>query len=30
VKWHLHNVYSKLGVKSRGQAVALGMQMGLL
>jgi LuxR family maltose regulon positive regulatory protein len=30
VKWHLHNVYSKLGVKSRGEAVALAVQTGLV
>lgn len=30
VKWHLHNVYSKLGVKSRGEAVALAAQTGLV
>jgi ATP/maltotriose-dependent transcriptional regulator MalT len=30
VKWHLHNVYSKLGVKSRGEAVAMAAQTGLL
>ncbi|MGQ0620730.1 MAG: LuxR C-terminal-related transcriptional regulator [Panacagrimonas sp.] len=30
VKWHLHNVYSKLGVRSRGAALALASQRGLL
>ncbi|WP_428424389.1 LuxR C-terminal-related transcriptional regulator [Methylibium sp.] len=29
VKWHLHNLYSKLGVRSRGAAVARASQMGL-
>lgn len=30
VKWHLGNVYSKLGVKKRTQAVANGRQLGLI
>ena len=30
IKWHLHNVYSKLGVRSRGEAVARAMQCGLI
>lgn len=30
VKWHLHNVYEKLGVGSRGAAVAQAVQLGLL
>jgi LuxR family maltose regulon positive regulatory protein len=30
VKWHLHNVYGKLSVKSRGEAVAKSMKLGLI
>jgi len=30
VKWHLHNVYCKLGVRSRGAAVARASQLGLV
>lgn len=30
VKWHLHNVYSKLGVGSRGAAVAYAIKKGLV
>ena len=30
VKWHLSNVYSKLGVKKRTQAIAKGQYMGLI
>lgn len=30
IKWHLHNVYEKLGVGSRGAAVAAAIQMGLV
>ena len=30
VKWHLHNVYSKLGVGSRGAALAAAIRMGLI
>jgi LuxR family maltose regulon positive regulatory protein len=30
VKWHLHNVYGKLGVRSRGAAVARAAQLGLI
>lgn len=30
VKWHLHNVYGKLGVGTRGAAVATAVQMGLI
>lgn len=30
VKWHLHNVYEKLGVGSRGSAVAVAVREGLL
>lgn len=30
VKWHLHNVYSKLGVGSRGAAVAYAIKSGLI
>lgn len=30
VKWHLHNVYSKLGVGNRGAALATALRMGLL
>lgn len=30
IKWHLHNVYEKLGVGSRGAAVATAVQMGLV
>ena len=30
VKWHIQNVYSKLGVHRRTQAVARGRELGLL
>lgn len=30
IKWHLHNIYSKLGVGSRGAAVARSIQQGLV
>jgi LuxR family maltose regulon positive regulatory protein len=30
VKWHLHNIYGKLGVESRAQAVARARRLGLL
>ena len=30
VKWHRHQIYSKLGVSSRTQAVALASQAGLM
>ncbi|UVE19374.1 LuxR C-terminal-related transcriptional regulator [Pseudomonas sp. LS44] len=30
IKWHLHNLFSKLGVRSRTQAVLKGKSMGLL
>lgn len=30
IKWHLHNVYEKLGVGSRGAAVARAIQRGLI
>lgn len=30
IKWHLHNVYSKLGVGSRGAAVAHAIKRGLI
>jgi len=30
VKWHLNNIYSKLGVRSRTQAVAKARELGLL
>lgn len=30
IKWHLHNVYSKLGVGSRGAAVAHAIRSGLI
>ncbi|WP_339490669.1 LuxR C-terminal-related transcriptional regulator [Pseudomonas sp. EL_65y_Pfl2_R95] len=30
IKWHLHNLFSKMGVKSRTQAVLKGKSLGLL
>jgi LuxR family maltose regulon positive regulatory protein len=30
VKWHLGNIYSKMGVKRRAQAIASGRQLGLI
>jgi LuxR family transcriptional regulator, maltose regulon positive regulatory protein len=30
IKWHLHNLFAKLGVRSRTQAVLKGKTMGLL
>ena len=30
VKWHLNNIYSKLGVRSRTQAVAKARDLGLI
>ncbi len=30
IKWHLHNLYSKLGVRSRGAAVARASKLGIL
>ena len=30
IKWHLHNLFSKLGVRSRTQAVLKGKSLGLL
>lgn len=30
IKWHLHNVYSKLGVGNRGAALATALRLGLL
>jgi LuxR family maltose regulon positive regulatory protein len=30
VKWHLNNIYGKMGVRSRTQAVARGRELGLL
>jgi LuxR family maltose regulon positive regulatory protein len=30
VKWHLGNIYSKMGVKKRTQAIANGRQLGLI
>lgn len=30
IKWHLHNLFAKLGVKSRTQAVLKGKSLGLL
>ncbi len=30
IKWHLHNLFAKLGVRSRTQAVLKGKQVGLL
>lgn len=30
IKWHLHNVYSKLGVGSRGAAVAAALRLSLI
>jgi LuxR family maltose regulon positive regulatory protein len=30
VKWHLGNIYSKIGVKNRTQAIASGRQLGLI
>ncbi|WP_158596227.1 LuxR C-terminal-related transcriptional regulator [Oleomonas cavernae] len=30
IKWHLHNVFNKLGVKTRTAAIARGRQMGVL
>lgn len=30
IKWHLHNLFAKLGVKSRTQAVPKGKSLGLL
>ena len=30
LKWHLHNIYSKLGVRHRSAAVASAKKMGLL
>ncbi|MGQ3056724.1 MAG: LuxR C-terminal-related transcriptional regulator [Nevskia sp.] len=30
IKWHLHNVYEKLGVGSRGAAVATAIRLGLI
>ncbi len=30
VKWHLNNIYSKLGVRSRTQAIARARALGLL
>jgi LuxR family maltose regulon positive regulatory protein len=30
IKWHLHNLFAKLGVRSRTQAVLKGKSLGLL
>jgi LuxR family maltose regulon positive regulatory protein len=30
VKWHLGNIYSKMGVKRRAQAIASGRQLGVI
>jgi len=30
VKWHLHNIYGKLGVRSRVQAVSQARELNLL
>ena len=30
VKWHLHNLFSRLGVRSRTQVVLKGKSLGLL
>jgi LuxR family maltose regulon positive regulatory protein len=30
VKWHLGNIYSKMGVKRRAQAIASGRQLGII
>ena len=30
VKWHLVNIYSKMAVKRRSQAVASGRQLGII